>query len=256
MAAGKKSGKKSQASNDFLEPQAVTGLTGTDVGTSRPYLLTANTTSEASAAGTGGAVDLSWTLPANSPAATSYTITTTPSTYTEVTGNTNTTYRFEGLASGVSYTFTVVGTNAAGSSIATTSSSVTSTTVPQAPQSASAVAGVDKDTISWTAGATGGKAISSYSITSSDGKSFTGISSSPYEPTQEANTSQSYTVFALNSNGTSLGSTTGSVTTLPPAFFAPPYFPPFFPPFFPPYFPPFFPPFFPPRFFSPPFFSR
>ena len=48
----KKTGKRSAASNDFLEPLNVTSLTASDVGTSRPYLATANTTSAASAAGT------------------------------------------------------------------------------------------------------------------------------------------------------------------------------------------------------------
>ena len=37
MAAGKKIGKKSQASNDFLEPLAPTGVTGTNVGTNRAF---------------------------------------------------------------------------------------------------------------------------------------------------------------------------------------------------------------------------
>jgi hypothetical protein len=68
----KKTGKRSAASNDFLEPLNVTGLTASNVGTSRPYLATANTTSTASAAGTGAAASLAWTLPALSPAATSH----------------------------------------------------------------------------------------------------------------------------------------------------------------------------------------
>jgi len=51
-------GIKSSAQDNFLQPDNVTSLTATDVGTSRPYLATANTTSAASASGTGGAVSL------------------------------------------------------------------------------------------------------------------------------------------------------------------------------------------------------
>ena len=52
---GKRSGRKSQAANDFLEPKPVENLTATDVGTNRAY--------------NDGAVDLSWELPAGSPPA-------------------------------------------------------------------------------------------------------------------------------------------------------------------------------------------
>ena len=243
-------GIKSSAQDNFLQPDNVTSLTATDVGTNRPYAASANTTSAASASGTGGAVSLSWTLPAGSPAATAYIITTTPSTYEHNTGSSSTSYTFEGLASNTSYTFTVKGTNAAGTASGTTSSSVTATTVPQAPQSPSATAGVNQNTISWTLGANGGKALSSHDVNGSDGTSSLGLSGSATSTTinDTANTSQTYTIVAKNANGTSLGATTGSVTTLAPFFppFFPPYFP-FFPPFFPPYFP-FFPPFFPPYF--------
>ena len=138
MAVSKKRGIRSSAQDNFLQPDNVTSLSGTNVGTSRPYLATANTTSAASAAGTGGAVSLTWTLPAGSPAATSYLVTTTPSTYEADTGSSTPSYTFQGLASNTSYTFTVRGVNAAGTASGTTSSSVTATTVPQAPQSATA----------------------------------------------------------------------------------------------------------------------
>lgn len=240
-------GIKSSAQDNFLQPDNVTSLTATDVGTNRPYLATANTTSAASAAGTGGSVTLSWSLPAASPAATEYIITTTPSTYTHNTGSSSTSYTFQGLASNTSYTFTVKGTNAAGTASGTTSSSVTATTVPQAPQSPTATAGVNQNTISWTLGANGGKALSSHDVTGSDGTSSTGLSGSATSTTinDTAGTSQTYTIVAKNANGTSTGATTSSVTTLSPFF---PYFP-FFPHF--PYFPYFAPPPPPP---PPPFF--
>ena len=258
--ANKKIGRKSSAQDNFLEPNAVTSLTATNVGTSRPYLLTANTTSAASASGTGGAVDLAWTLPAASPPATSYTITTTPATYTVTTGTAATTYRFQGLASNTAYTFTVVATNAAGSSVSTTSSSATATTVPSAPTSVSVAtggavtSGSDRITFS-PPSATGGSAVTSYRIVSSLRGQLTAAAASPFDtadPTlPDASADESYTVYASNALGESAGATTAAIQT-----FTPPHFPPFFPPFFPPYFPPFFPPFFPPHFppFFPPFF--
>ena len=37
MASGKRIGKKSQASNDFLEPLAPTGVSATNIGTGRAF---------------------------------------------------------------------------------------------------------------------------------------------------------------------------------------------------------------------------
>jgi hypothetical protein len=241
----KKAGRHSQSANDFLEPKPVENLTATDVGTSRTF--------------DNGAVDLSWELPVGSPEATSYSITTNPATSTYTTSNTS--YQVTGLSSSTSYTFLVTGSNAAGTSAATESSSVTVTTVPAKPISVSAASpNADQDVVTWSAGANGGKSITSYTVVSSDGPSYTN-QTSPATINETADTSQTYTIYAINDNGTSEGETTGSVTTTAP-FFPPffPYFPPFFPffpPFFPffPYFPPFFPyfpPFFPPYF--PPFF--
>ena len=249
MAAGKKIGKKSQASNDFLAPSQVTSLTATDVGTSRPYLATANTTSAASAAGTGASVSLSWSLPAASPAATSYTITTTPSTYTVTTGTSTASYTFQGLASATSYTFTVVGTNASGAGAGATSSSVTATTVPATMSAPTATAGVNQNSIAFSAPATGGKAITGFTVNGSDATSGSGASS-PIVIADTAGTAQTYTVRATNDNGSGIvSSASNNVTTLAPSFFSPPFFPPFFPPSF------FSPPFFPPSFFSPPSFG-
>jgi hypothetical protein len=231
MATSKRKGIKSSAQDNFLEPNAVINLTATDVGTNRAY--------------NNGAANLSWDLPAASPPATLYTITTSPTTTTQTTANK--TFVFEGLASETAYTFTVVASNAAGNSLPATAS-VTATTVPSAPRNASASSPANNsDRVVWDApAATGGKAVSSYTIVSSDGPSYPN-SVSPKDIPETGNTTQTYTVYALNANGTSAGAATNSVTT-----FTPPHFPPFFPPFFPPYFPPFFPPFFPPHF--PPFF--
>ncbi len=141
MAAGKKTGRKSQASNDFLEPLTPTITGATDVGTGRAF--------------NDGAVDVSFTLPALSPAATSFTVTSSPGGFTGTGASSP--VRVTGLASNASYTFTMTATNAAGTSAASSaSSSVTATTVPATPSAPTATAGVDQDTVSWTAPANGG----------------------------------------------------------------------------------------------------
>jgi len=114
MASGKRIGKKSQASNDFLEPLAPTGVTGTNVGTGRAF--------------NNGAVSVAFSLPALSPNATSFTVTAS-------TGQTGTGASspiiVTGIASTATPTFTVTATNAAGTSAASSASgAVTVTTVP------------------------------------------------------------------------------------------------------------------------------
>jgi hypothetical protein len=252
MASGKRIGKKSQASNDFLEPLAPTSVTATDVGTGRAF--------------NNGAVNITWSLPALSPAATSYNIIyavcvggvcAAPNVVN--TGSASTSYTLAGLTGGSTVEVRVSASNAAGTSGASAASSgvINVTTVPQAPTNASVTSTVaNQDSVQWTAPATGGSAITSYTVTSSDSATNPPRTSatSPSVFNEVGGTSQTYTIVAINANGTSAGTTTGSITTLPPFFppFFPPYFPPFFPPFFPPYFPPFFPPYFPP--FFPPFF--
>jgi len=96
-----------------------------------------------------------------------------------------------------------------------TSSSVTATTVPATPSapSASAIANQTNDSVSWSAPANGGKAITNYYWTSSDGKSGN-TGSTSVTVAQEAGTAQTYNVRADNANGSSATSAnSGSVTT-------------------------------------------
>ena len=206
MAVGKKIGKKAQASNDFLEPLAPTIVSATNVGTGRAY--------------DNGAVTVSFTLPALSPAATSYTVTAS-------TGQTGTgassPITVTGIASTATPTFTVRATNAAGTSPASAASaSVTVTTVPATPTGLSVssptpsaspnTAGTNTDSISWSAPANGGSAITSYTWSSSDGKGAT-IGGTSASVNQEGGTAQTYTVYATNANGNSASVTSGSITT-------------------------------------------
>jgi hypothetical protein len=208
MAANKRAGKKSLASNDFLAPSSVTNLSVTDVGTNRAF--------------DNGAFNVSWTLPAGSQPASSYDITTSPATSTTNTASTSAT--ITGLKSATAYTVTVVAKNSSGSSSGTTSSSVTATTVPATPAAptATTVANVAQDTVSWVAPANGGSAITGYIWASNDNKS-NAVGSTPgggatastsVTVNQEAGTSQTYTVYAINANGNSITSAAStSVTT-------------------------------------------
>ena len=199
MAAGKKAGRKSQASNDFLEPLAPTGVTGTNVGTGRAF--------------NNGAVSVAFSLPALSPAATSYTV--TASTGQTATGSSSPIV-VQGIASAATPTFTVTATNAAGTSTASSASAaVTVTTVPATPGAPSASSpSAGNDSVSWTAPATGGSAITNYFWSSSDGKSGNTASTS-VTVAQEQGTAQTYTVRADNANGSSTTSSASpSVTTV------------------------------------------
>ncbi len=242
--ANKRVGIQSSAQDNFLEPSAVTDLTATAVNGGDSG---------------NGSVNLTWSLPAASPPATLYAITSTPATTQQST--TSTSFSFPGLAGGVSYTFTVVASNAAGNSQPATSNSATPTTKPNAPSAPTASSpNANQDVVTWSAPSDlGGTANTGYTVKSSDGPTYdygAGVTSATINET--AGTSQTYQVLAKNANGSGpYSASSNSVSTTAP-FFPPffPFFPPFFPffPFFPPYFPPYFPffPFFPPYF--PPFF--
>ena len=189
MASGKKSGRKSQASNDFLEPLAPESVSATNVPSGRAY--------------NNGRADVTFSLPANSPAATSYTVTSSPGSYTA--SGASSPLSVTGLQSDTAYTFTVIATNSVGNSLASAaSSSITATTVPNKPSAPSATAqgSAATDDVSWTAPATGGSAITSYDWQSNDSKSGNTASTS-VSVGQEAGTAQAYRVRANNANGSS-----------------------------------------------------
>lgn len=189
MAAGKKAGRHSQQANDFLEPKAPISVSAANVGTGRAY--------------NNGAATVTFTHDSSGPAATSYTVTSSPGSYTG--SGSSSPITVEGLQSSTGYTFTVVATNAVGNSPASSaSSSITATTVPQAPGAPTATAqgSASTDDVSWSAPADGGSGISSYDWESNDGKSGnTGATS--VSVSQEAGTAQSYRVRAKNANGDS-----------------------------------------------------
>lgn len=198
MAVSKRAGKKSLAQNDNLFPAAPLIGTATNIGTNRPY--------------NDGAATVSFT--AQGPYdATSYTVTSSPGGYT-ATGSSSP-ITVTGLQSATAYTFTVTATNAYGTSAASSASnSITATTVPatpSAPSASSPSAGID--TVSWSAPANGGSAITNYFWSSNDGKSGNTTATS-VDVGQEQGTAQTYTVRADNANGSSSTSAaSNSVTT-------------------------------------------
>jgi hypothetical protein len=215
MAVNKKAGKKSLAQNDHLFPAAPLIGTATDVGASRAF--------------NNGAATVTFT--AQGPnAATSFTATSSPGGFFASAASSPITV--EGLQSNVAYTFTVTGTNDGGTGPASSASgSITATTVPAtpaAPTATSPSAGVDR--VTWTAPENGGKAITNYFWSSSDGKSGS-TTSTTVDVSQEQGTAQTYTVRADNANGnSSTSAASGSVTTtfsFAPFGFAPFGFAPF-----------------------------
>jgi len=201
----KKSRGVSNLANKIPDVPDAPTVSAVNVGTARAYNNGAATVTISSP--TGG-------LPS------SYSITTTPSTVT--TTATTSPVTLTGLSSATSYTVTVTPSNVSATGSATTTSSFTATTVPQAPTigTVTDLGTGGSATIAFTAGATGGSSVTTYTATSSPG-SITGTSSSsPITVTGLTDgTAYTFTVTATNANGVSTSSSaSGSVTTTGPAF--------------------------------------
>jgi hypothetical protein len=185
-------------------PGIPTGVVATDVGTARAF--------------NNGAASVAFT-PGAGATATSFTVTSSPGGFTATGASSPLTVT--GLQSSTGYTFTVTATNAAGTSLASAASaSITATTVPAAPTIGTATGGNASATVTYTAGATGGKTITTFTATSSPG-SLTGTGASPITVSGLTNgTAYTFTVTATNANGTSLASAaSNSVTPADPGAF-------------------------------------
>ena len=193
-----------------------------------PVLPSAPTGVTATAA--DGTANVSWTAPnnGNSPI-TSYSVTpstgTTTLPPTVVTGSPpapNAT--ISGLTDGVTYTFTVTATNAVGTGPASAASNAvtpTAPTAPAAPAGVTATAGNTAATVAWTAPATGGSPITSYTVTpflGGNAQATTTVTGSP-PATSTAVTgltngsSYTFTVTAANAVGTGPESTASNAVT-------------------------------------------
>jgi uncharacterized protein (TIGR02145 family) len=166
---------------------------------------------------------VSFVAPTNNggSAITSYTVTSNPNGIT-ATGTTSS-INVIGLTNGTAYTFTVVATNAVGSSVASVASSVvTPATVPSAPTSVVATARNTSASVSFVAPTNnGGSWITGYTVTSNPGNISVSRTTSPINVTGLTNgTSYTFTVVATNSVGNSAASTTSSavIPSLPCVF--------------------------------------
>ncbi len=133
---------------------------------------------------------------------TSYTVTANPGGKT-ATG-TSSPITMTGLTNGVTYTFTVKSTNVVGTGTTSSpSASVTlPTLLPAAPTGVTAVAGVRKATVSFTAPDNGGSPITSYTVTSTPGGINTTGKTSPISVTGLTNgTAYTFAVRATNASG-------------------------------------------------------
>ena len=181
-------------------------------------------TSLSATAGDGQAI-ISFTPGSNGGSAiTNYKYSTDGSNYIELSPAVTTSpITITGLTNGTSYGIYLKAVNARGESSASSSVSVTPSTIPSSPTSLSASAGDGSATISFTPGANGGNAITNYQY-STDGTNYTALSptdtSSPITINGLTN-GTSYTIYlkAVNPNGVSSASSSVTVTpsTIPSA---------------------------------------
>ena len=180
-------------------PDAPTIGAATNVGTSRAF--------------NNGSATVAYTANPRGGPVTTFTATSTPGGFT-ATGASPITVT--GLQSATSYTFTVSAANANGTQTSAATSSITATTVPQAPTVGTATnatgqsyTGSASISVPFTANATGGSSITGYTVTSSSGATGSG-SSSPISVSETVgnptSTARTYTVTATNANGTSTAS--------------------------------------------------
>lgn len=191
-------------------PNAPTIGTATDVGTGRAFNNGAATVTFTAPTWTGGLPITGYVVKAYNSAG----------VYQNISGSgSSSPITVTGLTSSADYKYTVYATNTVGnSSESSFSNLVTATTVPQAPTIGTATAGTASATVTFTGNATGGKAVSTYTATSSPG-SITGSSATSPITVSGLSNGQPYTftVTATNANGTSAASAaSNSVTPTPP----------------------------------------
>jgi len=181
-------------------PTSATSAVATDVGTSRAF--------------NNGAASIAFTAGSGGGLVSSFTAASTSGGYSA--SGSSSPIVVTGIPSNTSLTFTVTATNGYGNALASAASnSITATTVPQAPTIGTALVPAVTQAIDvvYTAGATGGKAVSAYTATSSPG-GFTGTGASPIRVSGLTNgTAYTFTVTATNANGTSSASAASNSVT-------------------------------------------
>ncbi|MEI7478706.1 MAG: fibronectin type III domain-containing protein, partial [Actinomycetes bacterium] len=156
---------------------------------------------------------VSWTAPSSNggSAVSTYTVTSTPDALTCTWTSGPLSCTVLGLTNGTRYTFSIVAHNTSGDGFpSVASSSVTPSTLAQAPTEVVATSGNARAIVSWTAPiSNGGAEITSYTVTSSPGVKTCMWTSGPLSCTVLAlnnGTSYTFTVVATNVNGNSTAS--------------------------------------------------
>lgn len=177
-----------------------------DVGVSRPFNNgSANITVNAVATG-------------SSPI-TTYTATPSPATSPATFTSSTPIITVTGLVSNTAYTYTITASNHTNTSTSIVYGPVTATTVPAAPTVGTpTITSTSIVSLPITAGATGGSAITSYIVSSSpavaDLATYVGLTSPlTVTGTFVTGTAYTFTVQAVNANGTSLASSASSAVT-------------------------------------------
>ncbi len=152
-------------------------------------------TSVTAVSGDSTSAIVSWTPATNlyNAVVSSYTVTSSPGSFSALVDGSLTTATITGLTYNTSYTFAVTATNSVGTSSAATSSSITIRSAPSAPQNVSYIYAPNQITVSWSAPASAGD---------SDLTSYT-VRCSPFESVQTtADASTTFATFTGLTNGT------------------------------------------------------
>lgn len=171
-------------------------------------------TNVAARAYNNGAGSISLTAAATGGAPTTYTVTSSPGGFS---GTSASPVVVTGLAGGTNYTFTAVANNtSASTSPSVAAGSISCVTVPNSPTISSVNTNILAATISFTFTNTspnnGGASVTSYLASSSSGVTASGASS-PLVINETSAGTRSYSVAAINAQGTSAASATVLGTT-------------------------------------------
>jgi fibronectin type 3 domain-containing protein len=168
-----------------------------------------------SATGGNGSATLTWTAAAgNGSPVSSYTATSSPGGFTCTTSALGCTV--SGLTNGVSYSFTVTATNGVGTGPASNALSAVPAGLPGAPTLTTAARGNGSVTLGWSAAASNGSTVTSYTATSSPG-GFTCTSGSLGCTVSGLTNGTTYTFTVTATNGVGTGPASNSMSATPAA---------------------------------------
>ncbi len=188
--------------------------TSSDPVTATP-LSTPGAPSGLTASVQNASIGLSWSAPASNGGAsvTSYTVSYTWSGGSDsATGISGTSTTITSLTNGTAYTFAVAAVNSEGTGTSSGSATATPATTPGTPTDLTATSGDTSVDLSWTAPASNGGATVTYTVTYG-ASTVTGITSTSTTITGLTNgTSYSFTVTAVNSQGSGAASSSASAT--------------------------------------------